>query len=197
MIGSLDSEGTEQLRFENAEALGQSCSVVEIASWPLQGSWGFLLRKRGGGSIEPLKTGGVWKKRPFGGAGSSQGLYQPPPDPPSCGGHRPPCVCTALCVHRLVYALPCMWTTKPPLASARFRNPCGLFGCDVQPWLTLLFLAWLSRTMLCWRVCLSRASTGVSQYEVGVEPLFCLDFLDHGRRAALKEPDFFFVKDCP
>ena len=114
VIGSLGSEGTEQLRFKNAEALGQSCSVVEIASWPLQGNSGFLLRKRGGGgSIEPLKTGGVWKRRsiePFWGAGSGQGLYQPPPNPPSCGGHRPPCVCTALCVHRLVYALPCVWT---------------------------------------------------------------------------------------
>ena len=63
-------------------------------------------------------------------------------------------------------------------SAPHITTPCGLFGCDVQPWLTLLFLAWLSRTVLCWRVCLSRASTGLSQHGVGVGPLFCLDFLE-------------------
>ena len=30
----------------------------------------------------------------------------------SCGGHRPPFVCTALCVHRLLCVPPCLWPLK-------------------------------------------------------------------------------------
>ena len=43
----------------------------------------------------------------------------------SCGGHKPPCVCTNLCVHRLLYALLCVWTTKFFLASPRFAKHGG------------------------------------------------------------------------
>ena len=31
-------------------------------------------------------------------------------------------------------------------------TPYGLFGCDFRPWLTLLFPAWLSGTVLCCHV---------------------------------------------
>ena len=32
-------------------------------------------------------------------------------------------------------------------------SPCGLFGCDVRPWLPLLLPAGLSRAVPCCRVC--------------------------------------------
>ena len=35
--------------------------------------------------------------------------------------------------------------------------PCGLFGCDFRPRLTLLFPAWLSHPVLCCRVCVAQA----------------------------------------
>ena len=60
---------------------------------------------------------------------------------------------------------------------------CGLFGCDFRPRLALPFLAWLSRPMICWRVCRAQAPACLST-GVGVEPLFCLGFWDRGRACA-------------
>ena len=51
----------------------------------------------------------------------------------SCGGHTPPCVCTALCVHRLVYALPCVWTAKPFLRLAALDRRLALLDVGASP----------------------------------------------------------------
>ena len=62
--------------------------------------------------------------------GSLRSTRGPAPHTPlkyqdSCGGHKPPFVCTALCMHRLVYAPHCLCTAKPPLVAARFARHGG------------------------------------------------------------------------
>ena len=52
----------------------------------------------------------------------------------SCGGHRPPCVCTALCMHRFVYAPPYLRTAKPPLADGGWRVTDGSWWVTDGGW---------------------------------------------------------------
>ena len=40
-------------------------------------------------------------------------------------GHKPPCVCTTLCMYLVVCAPPCVCTAKSPLTSARFAQRGG------------------------------------------------------------------------